>query len=72
MKIELAHDIAPRLRKALRKAGSREIGGVLFAEKLAPGRFRIVDFSLDLNSGSHTNFRRDPVMHNEALTAFFQ
>lgn len=51
MRIELAPDIEPRLRKALHQAGSREIGGVLFAEQLAPGRFRIVDFSLDPHSG---------------------
>lgn len=72
MRIELAPDIEPRLRKALHKAGSREIGGMLFAEQLAPGRFRIVDFSLDPHSGSHANFRRDPALHHEALTAFFK
>lgn len=72
MRIELAPDIEPRLRKALHKAGSREIGGMLFAEQLVPGRFRIVDFSLDSLSGSHANFRRDPALHREALTAFFE
>ncbi len=72
MRIELAPDIEPRLRKALHKAGSREIGGMLFAEQLAPGRFRIVDFSLDPHSGSHANFRRDPALHHEALNGFFE
>lgn len=72
MRIELAPDIEPRLRKALHKAGSREIGGMLFAEQLAPARFRIVDFSLDPHSGSQANFRRDPALHQEALTAFFE
>ncbi|MVA31550.1 Mov34/MPN/PAD-1 family protein [Agrobacterium vitis] len=72
MRIELAPDIEPRLRKALHKAGSREIGGMLFAEQLAPGRFRIVDFSLDPYSGSHANFQRDPALHHEALNAFFE
>jgi hypothetical protein len=71
MRIELAPDIEPRFRKALRKAGSREIGGMLFAEQLAPGRFRIVDFSLDPKSGSRANFRRDPVLHHDSLNAFF-
>lgn len=72
MRIELAPNIEPRLRKALQKAGLREIGGLLFAEQLAPGHFQIVDFSLDSHSGSHANFQRDPALHHEALTAFFE
>lgn len=71
MQIELAPDIEGRLRKNLRAAGRRETGGILFAEQMAPGRFRIVDFSVDLYSGSHTTFRRDPRLHQEALNAFF-
>ena len=71
MRIELAPNIELRLRKALHKAGLREIGGMLFAEQLAPVRFRIVDFSLDPHSGSYANFRRYPALHNEALNAFF-
>lgn len=72
MQIELAPDIETRLRKALRSAGRREIGGMLFAEQLAPSRFRVMDFSVDLYSGSHTNFRRDPRAHEQALNAFFE
>ena len=47
MQIELAPDIEERLRRAVRDAGKREIGGTLMAEQLAPGRFRVVDFSVD-------------------------
>ena len=72
MRVELAPDIAPRLRKALRTGGSREIGGVLLAEQLAPGHFCIADFSLDLYSGSHANFRRDPAVHQKAMDVFFE
>jgi proteasome lid subunit RPN8/RPN11 len=72
MRIELAADIEPRLRNALRSAGRREIGGMLFAEQLAPSRFRVVDFSVDFSFGSHTNFRRDPRAHGAALNAFFE
>ena len=72
MRIEVAPDIEPRLRKALRSAGRREIGGMLFAEQLAPSRFCVMDFSVDLSSGSHTNFRRDPGAHEAALNAFFE
>jgi hypothetical protein len=59
------------LCKALRPAGRKEIGGMLFAEQSAVGQFRIVDFSVDLSSGSQANFRRDPRAHQEALNAFF-
>jgi hypothetical protein len=62
----------PRLRAALRKAGQREVGGILMAKQLRPGHFRIVDFSLDAFSGSHTRFRRDPKTHQKVLDAFFQ
>ena len=71
MQIELASGLASRLRGALRAAGAREIGGILLAEQLAPGHFRVVDFSLDLCSGSHASFRRDPAVHQKAMDAFF-
>jgi proteasome lid subunit RPN8/RPN11 len=72
MRIELAADIGTKLRKALRSAGKRETGGMLFAEQLAPSRFRVMNFSVDLYSGSHTNFRRHPHTHEQALNAFFE
>jgi [CysO sulfur-carrier protein]-S-L-cysteine hydrolase len=72
MKIERALEIEPRLCAALRKAGRREIGGMLLAEQLGPGHFRIIDFSLDAFSGSHTRFRRDPKTHQKVLDEFFQ
>src|SRR5713101_3857766 len=72
MRIELARDIDKRLRAALREAGGREIGGMLLGEQLAPGRFCVVDFSLDRLSGSHTTFRRDPETHRQTLEEFFK
>jgi len=72
MRIELAPDIEKRVRGAIRTAGRREIGGMLFAEQSAPGKFRVVDVSLDLFSGSHTAFRRDPKIHRKMLDEFFQ
>jgi integrative and conjugative element protein (TIGR02256 family) len=72
MKIERAPEIEPRLRAALGEAGRREIGGMLIAEQLVPDHFRIVDFSLDAFSGSHTRFRRDPETHQKVLDEFFQ
>jgi hypothetical protein len=72
MLVEVTPDVDARLRKALHQAGQREIGGMLFAEQLAPAHFRVMDFSLDLFSGSHTHFRREPRMHQKALTEFFE
>ena len=72
MRIELGHDIRTRLRKALRQAGRREIGGMIFAEQLAPAHFRVIDFSLDTHSGSHATFNRDPDVHRQALDDFFR
>ena len=72
MRIELASGLASRLRKALRAAGSREIGGILLAEQLAPGHFHVIDFSLDLYSGSDAYFQRDPAVHQRVMDAFFE
>jgi integrative and conjugative element protein (TIGR02256 family) len=72
MRIELTHDIETRFRTSLRRAHDREIGGMLFAEQLQPSHFRIIDFSLDSFSGSHTAFRRDPQTHQNALDKCFQ
>ena len=71
MSVSLAPDVESRLRRVLRQAGPREIGGMLFAEQLAPARFRLMDFSVDSSSGSHAHFRRDPVAHTAALNEFF-
>jgi integrative and conjugative element protein (TIGR02256 family) len=72
MKVEQTPEVERRIRLALRKAGHREIGGMLMAEQLSPDHFRIVDFSVDSLSGSHTHFRRDPRMHRATLDAFFE
>jgi hypothetical protein len=47
MKVEQTPEVERRIRLALRKAGRREIGGMLMAEQLSPDHFRIVDFSVD-------------------------
>ena len=72
MRIELGPDVEARLRHALHEAGNREIGGMLMAEQLAPGRFRLADFSVDLITGSHSEFRRDPEKHRQTLDDFFR
>ncbi|RWP43841.1 MAG: hypothetical protein EOR04_06280 [Mesorhizobium sp.] len=71
MQIGLPREVKNRMKPMLRRAGPREIGGVLMGEQLEPGRFRIIDFSVDTTSGTAAHFVRSPEHHGEALTAFF-
>lgn len=72
MRIEIAPDVRATLRRALRAAGRREIGGVLMGEQIEPGHFRIVDLSIDNETGGRAHFVRSPEAHADALDAFFQ
>lgn len=73
MQIELRPEVRLRLQEALRRAGRREIGGMIFAEQLsAAGHFCVVDFSLDTYSGSTTRFNREPGVHRRALEDFYR
>ena len=71
MKIELTKGVRDRMMLCLAKAKRREIGGILMAEQIEPGEFRIVDFSLDEVTGSAAHFVRSPDHHRVALDAFF-
>ncbi|HDX8645075.1 TPA: Mov34/MPN/PAD-1 family protein [Aeromonas dhakensis] len=71
MQVEIADHVKDKLRRELRYAGSREIGGVLMGEQIAPGHFRIVGLSTDNQTGGQAHFVRSPEDHAEALNAFF-
>lgn len=71
MKIEITKDVQDRMLSCLAKAKRREIGGILMAEQVEAGEFRIVDFSLDDTSGSAAHFVRSPDHHRAALDDFF-
>ncbi|MBU1376147.1 MAG: Mov34/MPN/PAD-1 family protein [Alphaproteobacteria bacterium] len=71
MKVELDDTVRRRMRERLRKAGRREIGGVLMAEQVAVDHFKIIDFSVDDQTGSYAHFVRSPERHKAALDAFF-
>lgn len=71
MRVELPKLVARRFRRHLRRAGRREIGGVLMAEQLSTGHFRIVDFSADDQTGGTAHFVRSPEQHRSALDEFF-
>lgn len=68
----LPRDVRKRLHKAVRKAGRREVGGVLMAEQIEPGRFHLADFSLDSQTGGAAHFVRSVADHRAALSAFFE
>lgn len=71
MHLEIAESVKNKLRAALQAAGSREIGGVMMGEQIAPGHFRVVDLSIDSQTGGRAHFVRDAEAHSEALDAFF-
>ena len=70
--ILINRSICLRLSKHLRRAGKREIGGLLFGEQLAPGKFRLVDFSVDAAMGQAAHFSRSVSRHSKELERFFE
>jgi hypothetical protein len=71
MKLIIPVHILRLVEQALRKAGKREIGGVLVAEHIGGDGFRLVDLSVQATRGSATHFVRDPAEHRAFLDAFF-
>ena len=71
MKILLAPPIVKRLRRELRRAGNREIGGLLMGEDLGNGDFRVVEISVQRSGGTEACFIRNPEDHQTELDTFF-
>lgn len=72
MQVEIAGDVRNRLRRALRTAGRREIGRLLMGEQIKPGHFRVVDLTIDNETGDRAHFVRSPAAHSTALGEFFE
>lgn len=72
MRIKLTTPVARRLSRELRKAGRREIGGLLMGEHVEPNVFKIVDISVQRSGGSRACFIRQPQEHREDLDRFFK
>jgi [CysO sulfur-carrier protein]-S-L-cysteine hydrolase len=70
--ISLPSDQCALFRKFLRRAGRREIGGILMGEQIGPYHFRVIEFSVDVTSGSPAHFVRSVEHHAIALEAFFR
>ena len=71
MEIRVEPRIQSKIKEALRKAGRREIGGILMGECLAPNHFRVSDLSTSARRGSFSNFIRSLVDALEPLRNFF-
>ena len=71
MKLLLPSDISKSMRRHMLKAHKREIGGMLMGEETGKGEFRLVDFSVDTESGSKGHFMRDANLHEKHLQEFF-
>lgn len=72
MQVLLAPKVTKRLQRELRRAGSREIGGLLLAEHLGDELFRVVEISVQRTGGNHVGFMRDPRRHRRQLKSFFR
>ncbi|WP_073068572.1 Mov34/MPN/PAD-1 family protein [Paracoccus solventivorans] len=70
--ISLPSEQRAKLSGCLRRAGRREIGGILMGEQVAPDHFRIIEFSVDAVSGTAAHFVRSPKHHSAALGDFFR
>jgi len=72
VKVDLPRTEVAKMTRALRRAGRREIGGILMGEQIAERHFRVVDFSIDEVTGSYAHFVRSPEHHVTALAEFFE
>jgi [CysO sulfur-carrier protein]-S-L-cysteine hydrolase len=72
LKIVLPRVVIDLWRSELRKAGPREIGGVLMGEAVAQDTFRVIEASVQRDGGTATSFVRDPWHHGEAIRSFLR
>jgi proteasome lid subunit RPN8/RPN11 len=69
--LEISSNLRQRLHDTVRRGKRNEVGGVLMAEQIAPGHFRLVDFTLDEQVGGAAHFVRSVDDHRAALEGFF-
>jgi [CysO sulfur-carrier protein]-S-L-cysteine hydrolase len=72
MQIHLPEPSAQKLIKALKQAGSKEIGGILMGEYLSPQVYRIADLTIQAQTGTFASFLRLPHLVVRPLQEFFQ
>ena len=72
MQIHLPESGVQKLTKALKQAGSREIGGILMGEYLSLEVYRIADLTIQAQPGTLASFLRLPRSVLRPLQTFFQ
>jgi [CysO sulfur-carrier protein]-S-L-cysteine hydrolase len=72
MKLLLPDTVENQMKRELRVAGRREIGGVLLGELVGPRLFRVAEITVQRTSGTSSTFVRIPRLHIEAIQAFFE
>ncbi|MBW4598516.1 MAG: Mov34/MPN/PAD-1 family protein [Calothrix sp. FI2-JRJ7] len=72
MEIFLPKEVAYKLTKALDKAGSKEIGGILMGEYISEAVYRIKDLTIQSDGGTYSFFERIVEGISNPLQQFFQ
>jgi proteasome lid subunit RPN8/RPN11 len=72
MKLLLPDTVENLMKRELRAAGRREIGGVLLGEFVGLGIFRVAEITVQRTGGTSSTFVRIPRLHVEAIQAFFE
>jgi integrative and conjugative element protein (TIGR02256 family) len=71
MQLLVARPVIERLERELRRAGRKEIGGLLMGEHLRDELFRLVELSVQRSGGTDACFIRRPGDHKAQLEKFF-
>lgn len=71
MRIHLLLEPQAKLISALQRAGNREIGGILMGEHVREGEFKIVDLTIQSQTGAFAHFIRKVSEAAIALQGFF-
>ncbi|MBS0234173.1 MAG: Mov34/MPN/PAD-1 family protein [Proteobacteria bacterium] len=71
MRMRLANNQVAKLKSALAQAGTKEIGGQLFGEQLAPSDFRVTEIAIQARRGSFARFLVDLVEAGRNALRFF-
>ncbi|MGK6313675.1 Mov34/MPN/PAD-1 family protein [Neorhizobium sp. DT-125] len=71
MKVRLARGEIEKLVAALKRAGTREIGGQLFGEQLAPSDFLVTNLTIQARPGTFARFFVDLIQAARDAIRFF-
>jgi len=71
VKVRLRPDQIRKLTTALRKAGSREIGGQIFGQRLGPLDFRAIELTVQARRGTVMRFVVDLIQSARDALRFF-